>query len=304
MLHSACLYLAISSLLLVSCEASDKKTVGQDSPSSVWVAEKDGHQLYLAGTIHLLREKDYPLPKVFEFAYTQSKKLIFELPPGSEADGQIVLRMRQLGTYDGKETLKDKISPETYKKVKAWSDKSSYPMSAIQKMRPWFLALTVAAMEYQTLGAEPTRGVDAHFEALARKDGKPGEGLESVEFQLNMFSKLDAKMQEELLAQTFAEAESLTKEFDQLIKAWREGDADKLQEYLFKDADKYPGLMEAFLIKRNESWVKPLLKNLESGETAMVLVGAGHLGGKAGVLELLKAQGCEVKQLTLPDLAE
>ena len=55
--------------------------------------------------------------------------------------------------------------------------------------------------------------------------------------------------------------------------------------------------MEEFLIKRNRVWVAPLMKFLESGDRAMVLVGAGHLGGKKGLLALLRQEGCRVRQL-------
>jgi uncharacterized protein len=58
--------------------------------------------------------------------------------------------------------------------------------------------------------------------------------------------------------------------------------------------------MEDFLFKRNKAWIAPLLKYLEKGETVFVLVGAGHLGGKGGVLALLEEKGCTVRQLGAP----
>jgi uncharacterized protein YbaP (TraB family) len=266
-------------------------------PSSVWVVEKDGHLIYIGGTIHLLREEDYPLPRVFEEAYRNASKLVFELPPGSEGDGEVVLRMRQMGSFAEGDSLGDHVGADTLKKVHDWADANAFPRAAIDKMRPWFVALTIAAVEYQKLGADANRGVDQYFEKKAAQDGKPGEGLESVEFQLSIFSRLGDKLQEELLIQTFAETETMQNDFLQLTTAWRTGNAAKLQELLFRDADKYPELMEDFLLKRNKSWVKPILAYLDKGETVFVLVGAGHLGGKGGVLDLLKEKGCTVKQM-------
>ena len=71
----------------------------------------------------------------------------------------------------------------------------------------------------------------------------------------------------------------------------------KLQEFLFRDADKYPELIDQFLLKRNEAWIVPLENYLKKGERVFVLVGAGHLGGEKGILELLKKKGCTVHQL-------
>jgi uncharacterized protein YbaP (TraB family) len=301
--------LGISALALLvgavpACgKAGDKAPISTTGQSSVWRVEKDGHHLYMGGTIHLLRKEDYPLPDVFEQAYSDSTKLVFELPPGSEGDGEIVLRMREMGSYPEGDTLSEHVSVDTLKKVHAWASANSVPRAVIDQMRPWFVALTIAAVEYQKLGADADRGVDQYFESRAKTDGKPGEGLETVEFQLSIFSRLSEKLQEELLMQTFDEAETVQKDFAELITAWRSGNAPKLQELLFRDADKYPELMEDFLLKRNKSWVSPLLKYLKKGETVFVLVGAGHLGGKNGVLELLKQKGCTVKQLDAPAAA-
>jgi uncharacterized protein YbaP (TraB family) len=209
----------------------------------------------------------------------------------------VVLRMQQMGTFAEGDDLSQHVSAETLKKVVEWSEKHAFPKVVITRMRPWLLALTVATTEYKKFGANAEYGVDQHFEQRAEKDNKSGEGLETVEFQLSIFSRLSDKLQEELLLQTFSEAETVQEDFAELITAWRTGNAAKLQELLFRDADKYPELMEDFLLKRNKSWVDPLLKYLGKDETVFVLVGAGHLGGKGGVLELLQEKGCTVKQL-------
>jgi uncharacterized protein YbaP (TraB family) len=97
--------------------------------------------------------------------------------------------------------------------------------------------------------------------------------------------------------QTLDEVETMPKDFDELLSAWRHGNADVLYKFLFKDADKFPELMEQFLTKRNKTWLPVIEKYLKSGEHIMVLVGAGHLVGKSGLIELLKAKGCTVRQL-------
>jgi uncharacterized protein YbaP (TraB family) len=288
--------LALAMLAPVSCSKETDKAPPK-GPSSVWRVEKNGNHIYIGGTIHLLREQDYPLPLVFEQAYAGSSKLIFELPPDADEDGAIMVRMRGMGAFGEGDSLGVHVAPETLKKVYAWADKNGYPRAAVDKLRPWYLALTVAATEYSKMGANPTHGVDAQFEERAKKDGKPGEGLETIEFQLSIFANLNDKLQEELLLQTFTEAQTAAKDFEELITAWKSGDMPKLQEFLFRDADKYPELMEDFLFKRNKAWIPPLMKHLEKGEPVFVLVGAGHLGGEQGLLNLLKKEGCTITQL-------
>jgi uncharacterized protein len=286
------------SLTAVVCRAEEKaKPPVTTGTSSVWKVESGGHHIYLAGTIHLMRATDYPLPDVFDQAYNDSSKIVLELPPGSEGDGEVIIRMRQLGSYGAGDELSKHLSEATMKRVTKWAEDNTFPLTSILRFKPWFLALTISAMEYKALGAEAARGVDSHYQERAADDGKPGEGLESVEYQLSLFSRLDDKMQEELLLQTLSEIESMQKDFEEMLTSWRMGDMPKLQAFLLRDADKYPELMEQFLYRRNKSWVAPLEKYLSKGEQVMVLVGAGHLGGKQGILELLKAKGCKVTQL-------
>jgi len=296
---------SFTSLLLllgfISCEArqaEEKPTPAHNSqPSSVWLVQKDGRKLYLGGTIHLLREEDYPLPAVFERAYQNSTKVVFELPPGSDKKPETAQLMQALGMYAGDQTIQSELSPETLEKIQQWAAHKKQPLAAFSKLRPWMLALTIASVEYQRIGAQPDMGVDNHFEKRVSKDGKASAGLESVEFQLGIFAGLNPKLQEELLLQTLSETETIGRDFQTLLEAWKQGDADQLQAFLFKDADKYPELMEQFLIKRNKSWVEPIMQLLNSSDTALVLVGAGHIGGKDGLIDLLTQQGCTVSQL-------
>lgn len=261
------------------------------------MVESGGNRIYIGGTIHLLRESDYPLPHAFDQAYKDSTKLVLELPAGSGGDGEVVTRMRQMGSYAAGDDLGKHIAADTLKKVSEWADTNAFPEKTVLHMRPWFLSLTMSAIEYQHLGAEADKGVETFYEKKAKEDGKPGDGLETVEYQLSLFSKMTDKLQEQLLLQTMSETDSLKKDFDDMLAAWREGDSAKLQEYLFRDADKYPELIEQFLYKRNAAWIAPLEKYLKNGERVFVLVGAGHLGGPKGVLELLKKKGCTIKQL-------
>ena len=286
-------------VLLWRAYGEEKPKSGPEGISSVWVVESGKNKIYLAGSIHLLREQDYPLPGVFDKAYEDSNRVVFELPPGSEGDGEVIIRMRQMGSFPQEDDLSKHVSSDTYKRTIEWADKNQFPASTIRRFRPWFLALTIAALEYQQLGAAADRGLDSHYEKEAKADGKKGDGLESVEYQLSLFSKLNDKLQEELLLQTLSEVESMKKDYEDLVVAWRSGDSAKLQQFLFKDADKYPELMEEFLFKRNKAWITKLEQYLKSGDRAFVVVGAGHLGGEKGVLELLRQKGCKVTQMQL-----
>lgn len=279
----------------MEAQAAGAKGVGR---GCVWVVESaSGGRLYVCGTIHQLRATDYPLPEAYETAYAGADEVILELPPGSSESPELSARMQELGALPEGEKLEQSVAAEDWERVVTWAKKRQMSLPVLNGMRPWFASLVMVATEYQVLGAVPDRGVDQFFEDRAKRDGKPGSGLESIEQQLSLFSKMPAAQQLEVLKQTLAELEVVETEYDQMIAAWREGDLEALQGMLFREAERYPDLLETFLHARNRAWVAPLEETLKAGRRAMVLVGAGHLGGEEGILKLLEQRGHTVRRL-------
>ena len=255
-----------------------------------------GGRLYLCGTIHILRESDYPLAPAYEAAYADAQKLVFELPPGSGKGGDMNAQMQKLAALPRGTSIEDIIGKEMAATVFTWAGKHRIPTASVSGYQPWYVALMIAAVEYGELGAQPDKGVDSYFENRAAHDKKPGEGLETVDFQIGLFSKLSARQQKDLLQQTLEEVKTVPEEFSKLIKAWKEGDLAALHEMLFREAEQYPDLMDIFLLDRNKAWIERLDAFLKKGERVMLLVGTGHLTGSQGLIELLKAKGYQVER--------
>jgi len=272
-------------------------SVEKNVPGCVWVAtSKTGGRVYLCGTIHILREADYPFAPAYEAAYADARKLVFELPPGSGEGGEMNAQMQKLAGLPKGATLESTLGKEMAESVLKWASERGVAPAVVGGFQPWYLALLIAAVEYGQMGAQPEKGVDNYFEARASRDRKPGEGLETVEFQINLFSKLSPAQQKELLQQTLAEVKTMAGDFEQMIKAWKQGDLVALHEMLFREAARYPDLVDLFLINRNKAWLERLDQFLKKGERVMLLVGAGHLTGDQGLIELLKAKGYSVER--------
>ncbi len=284
-------------LLLAGCGRPEPAATA--SPGCVWLVEGRGDgRLYLCGTIHILRPSDYPLPSSYETAYHSSDELILELPPGASASGNLTLRMRELGTLPPETSLEQLIAAANWEKIRAWAKKRGMDPALLNRFHPWFVSLILVAAEYEALGAGAAHGVDQHFEERAKRDGKPGSGLETVEEQLRLFTQMTPEQEREALEQTLAELETVEAEYKSMISAWKKGDLNALQEMLFREAERHPDLMEIFLHARNRAWAPRLAEVLERGGRAMVLVGAGHLGGEQGLLRLLEKQGWSVRQVS------
>ena len=292
----------VGMLSITSCDRSlvpQSPASGSESKGdgSVWRVEgKNGGRLYLCGTIHLLREQDYPLPAAYEKAYADSQRLILELPPGSSAGGGMVGKMQGLGTLPKGGSLRSIVGDSMANQVSEWAKRRGQPAELLEGYHPWFVALLIAAVEYDALGAQPDRGVDSFFESRAQREQKPGEGLETVDFQLGLFTSLSPDRQGDLLEQTLNEIKTMSSEFEKMIGAWREGDLETLSQMLFREADQYPELMDVFLHHRNHSWLPKLEQVLQSPDVVMVLVGTGHFTGEQGLIALLKARGYSVER--------
>ncbi|WP_166647330.1 TraB/GumN family protein [Prosthecobacter fusiformis] len=264
---------------------------------SVWVvdAPETGGRLFLCGTIHILREDDYPLSPAYEAAYANSDRVIFELPPGAGEGPSMTTRMRELGMYPEGESLEQNVTPETWKEYSQWAATRGISPGSLNRYRPWFVSLLITSTEYAALGAKPEWGVDHHFEERAKRDQKPADGLESVEFQLQLFAKLTPAQQNEMLVQTLGEVSTLPKEFDEMITSWKEGELDSLSEMLFREQAKFPDLMDLFLFNRNLAWMGRLEEMLKKGEKVMLLVGTGHFAADKGLIPLLRQRGYQVR---------
>ena len=287
--------------VLLACRPAPKGQVAEAPHGSVWVADREGQpgKLFLCGTIHILRKSDYPLAPGYDIAYQQSSKLVLELPPGASEAPDFQSRMMELGQYPAGQSLESSMPPDLWKQLEAWAKQRNIRLDQFRRFRPWMAALVITSTEYSALGAKADQGVDHHYETLAKRDKKPGEGLETVEFQLQLFSQLTPKMQEEMLAQTLEEVSTVSQEFEKMISAWKNGELEPLHEMLTREAEKYPDLMNLFIEDRNHAWIDRLDAMLQRGENVMVLVGAGHLGGDPdGVLALLRQRGCRVRHVT------
>lgn len=262
----------------------------------VWVVDSEQKgRLFLCGTIHILREDDYPLAPGYEAAYLFSEKLVLELPPGEGSSPELAKKMSQLGMFSADTSLEANVSAEAWKSVQAWAKRRGLDPSSMNRFRPWFVSILMTAKEYAELGATPDLGVDTHFSGRAQADGKPGEGLETTDFQLQMFASLTNRQQQELLDQTLAELSTVANEYEKMIQAWKKGDLTALHNMLFREAEKHPDLMNLFLNARNLVWIDKLDAMLRRGDNAMVLVGAAHLTGDTGLIELLKKRGHRVR---------
>lgn len=266
--------------------------------TSVWRVSSGSNVIYLGGTVHLLRPSDYPLPDEYEDAYQDSDELYFETDiTAMTTDLNIQVQMSQRLTYQDERTLRTVLSTEAYDALNEYAMSTGLPLMMLEKMKPGLLISTLQVLEFQKLGFTP-QGVDAFFNSRAMGDAKNTGALETIEEQIGFIAAMGEGNESEFVLLSIADLEDTEQMMAQMISAWRSGNARQLQELFVDDMrNQAPEVYDSLLRQRNLKWMPQIDAMLRDNDKEFVLVGAAHLVGEDGLLEMLQARGYDVTQL-------
>ncbi len=266
--------------------------------SSVWELDADNGTFYLAGSCHVLRKSDYPLPEEFESAYDNVDQVIFETDLEALMKPDIQFLLMSKGMYAGGETLENKLSKKSYDSLVKYCNDKSIPLALFQSFKPWLLTMTLMAMEMEKNGISPRDGLDLYFSNKAKQDGKDTGGLEDVHKHIELVASIEEDLDESVIESFLQDLEELQVIMNGLIKSWRAGDEAGIDKFLSENMrEEYPELFNRLITNRNRDWVPHLETLIESGKRTLVIVGVGHLVGKNSVINLLKSKGYKIKKM-------
>jgi len=266
--------------------------------SSVWKLDADNGSLYLAGSCHVLRKSDYPLPEEFESAYDDADQVIFETDIEALMIPDIQLLLISKGMYTEGDTLEKKLSKKAYDSLVAFCKDRAMPIALFQNFKPWMVTMTLLVLELEKNGISPADGLDMYFSNKAKKDGKQTGGLEDVYKHIELVSSFEEEFDDSIIESFIQEVEEVQIIMEDLIKSWRIGDEIGIDEYLSGNMRKeFPKLYKRFLTDRNRDWIPHLETLMGSGKRTLVIVGVGHLVGEDGVINLLKSRGYKLKKM-------
>ena len=266
--------------------------------SSVWKLDTDNGSFYLAGSCHVLRKSDYPLPEEFESAYAAADQVIFETDIEALRSPDIRLLMLSKGMYTGDDTLEKKLSKKTYESLAKFCEERTMSVDFLQNFKPWMAAMTLLILEMGKNGISAADGLDTYFSNKAKKDEKQTGGLEDVYKHAELLSSLGEEFDDTIIESFIREVEKLQAVMKDLIKSWRAGDEAGIDKYLADNMRKeFPALYKRLITDRNRDWIPHLETLIASGRNTLVIVGVGHLVGKESVINLLKSRGYKVKKM-------
>jgi hypothetical protein len=264
--------------------------------SFVWKASKSGAAVYLVGSIHMLAPDAYPLQAPFEKAFTDSDVLVEEVDLAEMMGAEVQMQTLMRGMLPPGQTLDKVLKPETLALLNKAATDVGAPMEAIQRLKPWMIALTLEGLELRKAGFDPELGLDMHFYNLAKKANKTVQGLETVEFQISRFDDMTFEQQDRLLSESLKEMNTEKASVTKLTDAWKAGDAPAVERVVLADLKADPYLYQRLLVERNKNWLPKIEALVAKKARAVVVVGAAHLVGPDGLVTMLKAKGYTVEQ--------
>ncbi len=281
--------------LVCACGHAQVQTsfpVNRTSNSLFWRVSGNGltSPTYLYGTFHLMCKDDINIGANARHAIEGADEVYFELDmddPSTLLGGVFIMNMQ------GKQTLKDLYTKDEYEFVLHFlKDSLGIPAMMAERLKP---ALTESFIYPKLLACKTMSGVDETLVKIASSAKKEIKGLETVKEQGAVFDSIPYSVQAKSLYETLTHFIAYKGDFAKMVAAYRRQELDTLNLASGADTlmDKYNYLL---LDKRNVKWVAEL-KTLMPQKALFVAVGAGHLPGKMGLINLLREQGYKVEPI-------
>jgi uncharacterized protein len=243
---------------------------------------------YLYGTIHVICSNDFIWRESLSQKVKESEQIALELDMD---DPKMMMKMLEMSNFKNGQTIKSIMSEADYAKLsKFFKDSLSLSLNMMNKLKPFSL---LSVMTNQLMDCE-IKSYEIEFVKVAKEQKKEVIGLETIEFQLNLFDKISNEDVVKMLLEMVDSYTTAKKDFAELISHYKNQEVDNLYNDMNKSSSGFKGYEKAFLDDRNQDWI-PKIKKIASEKSTVFAVGAGHLGGENGVLSLLKKAGFVVK---------
>lgn len=241
---------------------------------------------YLFGTMHVLCADDAHLSDSLKAVIAHCDEVYFEINL-SDMSG-MMNSMKYMRMNDSKK-LSDLLDTAAYEKVKAYFAKhtSIIPFGMLERFKPLLIS---SLIEEENLACQTTDGMEMMIMKELHQYNKPVNGLETVEFQAGLFDSIPYEQQAKDLVNYIDSAEEYRKMTLELSELYKKQDLEQIDTLSSKGDPSMSGYMDLLLYDRNGRWAKALVSLLPQ-KSLLIAVGAAHLPGDKGVINLLRKRG-------------
>lgn len=262
------------------------------APAQVFytVETGDGRLNWLLGTLHTEDPRVLDLPPALLHALDQADRVALELVP----DAAMLAALNEAMTLPRGQRLSEVLEPELYARVAEVLDDYGLDTPAVERLRPWAAAMTLAL-------PPPETGLfmDVALAFRAARAGAEVVALETLDEQLAFLSGLGEAAHVEMLELAVSDFERGRTLYETLVTRYLERDVERLRSLAEEELERMgPDIRERFrregIVERNRRMAERAAPWFDEGGT-LVAVGTLHLPGEAGLIELLRSRGYRVE---------
>ncbi len=289
--------LILATVLILNCLCTFSQKI--EAKSLLWKISGNGIKdtSYLYGTIHMIEKKDFKITPQIKRTFKRANTLVMEV--NLEMDDQTKKVIAKQIMFPNRKIIKDYLSPSDYQYFHSYMIDTLKIMplkvTIYEKMTPFFLQAIILKEQMNKV---------VSYEEKYGKMAKKKEKLfvETIQEQLNIVAGDSLDIQaEKLIKDIRAGKMNATSEFKKMTDLYVQQDLQGLYNYIVQSMleseetpEKSKEMTAKMLVNRNKNWI-PKLENWMQEKSLFIAVGAGHLAGDEGVINLLKRQGYTVE---------
>lgn len=288
--------LAITLLFFVSTANAQREKVSnkkqKDSKNDTWLWEISGNGLkqksYLYGTMHMMCADDFTISDSLRAKMNKSEQLVLEVV---DADNPMnVMILMQAMAMKGK-TLQDFYTEAEYNELNNFFvDSLGTDIEQLSSFSPFF---SIIAMMPLQLGCMDIKSYETELTQLARSNNKEVKELETIEFQVSLFDTIPYAIQAKELLRSVREWTKEKQLFGEMVSIYKNKEMDKVMIFARSNFGALTEYWDIFLKNRNENWI-PKIKAMTAEKSTLFAVGAAHLAGDYGLINLMRKAGYTV----------
>ena len=282
---------------VAGCSQPVSDKAAPDNNSLLWKISGNGlaKPSYLYGTIHMLCADDALLSPQFRTIIAKAEEVYFEVDLDNMFEMMSVIGKMKMRADT---TLRDLLTADEYEKVRSYfeSRSSILPFSMLETFKP---ILALSTLQEGSMECDNTAMMEQVIMQEAKKSGKKIKGMETMAYQAGVLDSIPYRLQAQQLVSyidNINQHKSEDTELRDMMSAYRSQDLKKLEDLMLKTDMGIGSFTDILLYNRNRNWVVKL-KKLMPDKSLLIAVGAGHLPGDKGVINLLRQAGYSVTPL-------
>lgn len=271
-------------------------------PIFLWRLESSTSKVYLAGSIHVLKQTLLPLPRQYTSAFEISNHIVIEADTESTTPQAMQKLAKKYLLLPDRQKLQDVLSEAQFAILIDFLNTQNISLESVEKLKPAVLGIQLAVDRLTAMGYLPDYGVEKIF--TSQIGNRKLLYMETLEQQLKVISSPPMTLQKELLIDTLQQMPEISQTMADLVTAWLSGDQtrfDDITQSMAIDSPEYIKFTKQLLDERNVGMTNKIDNYLKSEGTYFVMVGSAHLIGEQSILALLGQRGYTATQLHSTD---